>query len=87
MPVTELTKPLRRRIGDLVVELTTDGLRVRGKHKQTWVEFRWVRVLSLSGEAEAEQLPALTAMELAEGKRVHARLTTPCKTKMHRVKK
>jgi len=76
MPVTPLKKPIRRRIGSLVVELTDTHLRVRGKHKQKWLAYTWDRILSLANETEAEQLPILTQMELTAGRRLRERLTT-----------
>lgn len=47
MKIRELTKPLRRRVGNLVLEMSPAGLAVRGKRKRTWRRASWKEVAAL----------------------------------------
>ena len=61
--VTKLRKPLDRRIGDLIVRITDEGLLIRGHRKRTWHQASWEAVAS----AVAETLPITRAADAASG--------------------
>ena len=43
----ELKKPLRRKIGDLVIEVTRDGLKLRGFNRRKSHRVSWAQIFAL----------------------------------------
>lgn len=69
--IIELEKPVLRRIGNLTIRVSRDGIDVRGKGKQKWTPIEWARVLAL---IESNDRPAIIESEIAIGRRVHSAL-------------
>lgn len=68
--ITELKKPIRRRRGNLVIEVATEGLTLRGHRCRTSLTVTWAQVASLAAADEA----LLCAIEEKAGRRVLADL-------------
>jgi hypothetical protein len=62
---TVLKRPLTRRIGRLVVTISADGIRFRGKHRRSWRMVTWEQVASLAS-ADA---PLIAVEERTRGQR------------------
>ena len=65
MGVRELSRPIRRRVGRLVVTITTDGVELRGYRRRRLRRFlSWAQIASLS---DSQQQPLLAGDESAIG--------------------
>ncbi|GAA4443052.1 hypothetical protein [Bremerella cremea] len=45
--VTKIEQPLRRRIGKLVIEITAQGIRMRGYRCRKWHAVTWLQIAAL----------------------------------------
>lgn len=70
--IIELEKPVLRRIGNLTIRVSRDGIDVRGKGKQRWRSIDWARILAL---IDSDDEPITVEIEQAIDRRVHTRLT------------
>lgn len=64
--MTDLTKPITRRIGRLVVRICPDGVEIRGFHKHIWRMISWARLAAIADD----QGPLTVALEETVGKKV-----------------
>lgn len=64
--LAKLQKPLKRRIGDLVVEITPDGIAIRGFGRKKRLRLSWEQVAF----AAADSRPAIVSAETKAGERV-----------------
>lgn len=45
--ITKLKKPLKRRIGNLIIRITTEGLFLRGHRRRYWKYVSWQEVAAV----------------------------------------
>lgn len=69
--IIELKKPVLRRIGNLTIRVSRDGIDVRGRGKQKWTPIEWARILAL---IESNDRPVVIESERALGRRMHSAL-------------
>lgn len=74
----ELRRPIRRRLGDLVIEIRPDGLTLRGRRRRNPRTYSWEQIASL---AEAGDLEVIRETETAAGRRELARILPKRKAK------
>lgn len=80
--LTELRRPLTRRIGSLVVRISADGIELRGRRRRRWRRISWARIACLAVDdvggllaslEEKQGAEALAAMGAAGGKAAEAK--------------
>ena len=69
--LTQLKRPIVRRIGRLVVRIAPEGLSVRGYGCRKWRQVSW---LSVGALLEAEDAPVLVRADQVAGVRVLKRI-------------
>ena len=68
--ITQLKRPLVRRIGRLVVRITAAGVELRGKHRRRWRRASWAQIAGLADR----DAPILQAAEERSGREVLERM-------------
>lgn len=76
MVVTKLTRPLDRRIGNLIVRVSDRGVAIRGHRRRRWKFVTWEQVAAASS---VEEQALCVLAEIAEGKRALSKMTLPRK--------
>lgn len=84
MTLTPITRPIRRLLRDLelVIEIRTDGLAIRGHRKRKWHVLTWQQILSLLADEvdrrarrRDEETPIIREAEHRQGEETLARMT------------
>jgi len=68
--LTKLKSPLRRRLGRLVIELSDEGITLRGYRRHQGRTYTWEQIASLA----ADDFPLVRAAEKAAGTKVLSQL-------------
>lgn len=53
--IARLEKPIRRRIGRMVVEISEEGIRIRGVGRHKWHAVAWQQVAALDNAADDQE--------------------------------
>lgn len=78
--ITMLSKPVTRRIGRIIVQITADGIRIRGHRKKLWKEASWTRVLSLFADDSYGATPEINQhYEEQLGVPIRDKMENPCR--------
>ena len=79
--VAKIKKPIRRRIGNLVVEIGPNGIRLRGFRRRKWHAASWEQIAALDDDNDPQLTLGRTIDRQAGAKRLQCMQANPTERK------